>query len=145
MLIEIKETYSLFETNSAVEASSELAKWNVKINDNYITNLTTQVNTFKLGDIKWDSKEHVVAGKAAPGSIGYFSVEIDPTDTQVSFIYEIIYLSLKILIDEHDENAKSIIRTKTVHTAKYFNIAQLLHKINTLFAYILTLKVSFVK
>lgn len=89
LLFEIKNTYSLFETNSAVEASSELAKWHVKINNNYITNLTTQVNTFELGNIKWDSKEHVVAGKAAPGSIGRFNIEIDPTDTQVSFIYEI--------------------------------------------------------
>ena len=90
VFLEVKNTYSLFETDSTISVSSELANWNVKINDSYITDLTTESNTIELGEISWDSMGHVVSGKAAPGSIGKFNIEIDPTDTEVSFVYELV-------------------------------------------------------
>ncbi|MBR3161165.1 MAG: hypothetical protein IKF19_00335 [Bacilli bacterium] len=82
-------TYSLFETNKQISVSSDLAKWNVKVNNTMVTKNTATINTFNLGSIDWNSGGHVRNGKAAPGSTGTIEIEIDPTDTQVSFTYEI--------------------------------------------------------
>lgn len=80
-------TYALFETNKPVAVSSDLAKWNIKVNNTMVTGNATSQNTFAIGSINWQSGGHVRPGKAAPGSNGSFEIEIDPTDTQVSFVY----------------------------------------------------------
>ncbi len=82
-------TYALFETNKPVPISSDLAKWNIKVNDTMVTDNVSNQNTFSIGSIDWQSGGHVRPGKAAPGSTGSFEIEIDPTDTQVSFVYMI--------------------------------------------------------
>lgn len=89
LFIELFYTYSLFETNKQIPVSSDLAKWHVKVNNTMVTGTATSVNTFNMGSINWNSGGHVRSGKAAPGSIGSIEIEIDPTDTQVSFAYEI--------------------------------------------------------
>ena len=82
-------TYSLFETEREAVVTSPIAKWNVLVNNALITNNYGQENTFNLGSIDWNSGGHVRTGKAAPGSVGTFEIEIDPTDTEVSFLYEL--------------------------------------------------------
>lgn len=89
LFIELFYTYSLFETNKQIPVSSDLAKWHVKVNNTMVTGTATSVNTFNMGSINWNSGGHVRSGKAAPGSTGSIEIEIDPTDTQVSFAYEI--------------------------------------------------------
>ena len=96
LLFEVKRTYSLFETNSTIEATSELANWNIRVNNSDITNLTTANNNIQLGEINWESQNHVVEKKAAPGSVGKFNIEIDSVDTEVSFIYELT-IDLEVL------------------------------------------------
>ena len=85
----ITVTYSLFETRKEATVSSSIAKWNVKVNNTMITKSTNQNSTFSLGSINWQSGGHVKSGKAAPGSVGTFEIEIDPTNTDVSFTYEL--------------------------------------------------------
>lgn len=80
-------TYALFQTNKPVPTSNDLAKWNIKVNDAMVTGSGSNQNTFTIGSISWQSGGHVRPGKAAPGSTGSFEIEIDPTDTQVSFFY----------------------------------------------------------
>lgn len=82
-------TYSLFETRKEATVSSSIAKWNVKVNNTMVTKSTNQNSTFSLGSINWQSGGHVKSGKAAPGSVGTFEIEIDPTNTDVSFTYEL--------------------------------------------------------
>ena len=72
MFLEIKNTYSLFETNGTVDVSSDLANWYIMVNNNNI-----------------NDQAHVIDEKAAPGSSGKFNLVIDGADTQVSFVYEI--------------------------------------------------------
>ena len=56
-------------------------------------------------------------GKAAPGSVGKFYIEIDPTTTEVSFIYEITLDTSSLNNSEFqissvaEVNGKSFIRT----------------------------------
>lgn len=83
----IYPTYALFETYVNAPISQDTAKWNIKVNDTMITNGLESENTFHMGSIEWETKSHVKEGKAAPGSVGVFHIEIDPTDAQVSFIY----------------------------------------------------------
>lgn len=85
----ITVTYSLFETQKQITVNSNIAKWNVKVNNTMVTKATSQNSTFNLGSIDWQSGGHVKPGKAAPGSQGTFEIEIDPTNTDVSFTYEL--------------------------------------------------------
>ena len=117
LCLEVKNTYSLFETDGEATASKNLAKWQIKVNNTYITTLSEERNTFSLGSIEWESKGHVKEGKAAPGSVGKFYIEIDPTTTEVSFIYEITLDTSSLNNSEFqissvaEVNGKSFIRT----------------------------------
>lgn len=88
---EVKKTYSLFETNGAGEATSSLAKWQIKVNNSDVTTLTEKNNAFVLGSIDWGNQTHVKAGKAAPGSIGSFDIFVNPFGTEVAFLYELTF------------------------------------------------------
>ena len=86
---EIIYTYSLFETNTSLSTSSDIAKWNIKVNNNMITSNQINSNEVVIGSIDWENGTHVKQGKAAPGSVGNFDIEIDPTNTDVSFLYTV--------------------------------------------------------
>ena len=110
-------TYSLYESVAVSPATSDIAKWNIKVNNSMVTGLSSNESEINIGSIDWQSNGHVRPGKAAPGSIGSFEIEIDPTDTQVSFIYE---LELEIDDLDNDEfeihsvtetNGHSVVRT----------------------------------
>ena len=89
LIIQITYTYSLFETDRDAVVVSPIAKWNVLVNNINVTYNLSQQNSFVLGGVNWQSGNHVRAGKAAPGSVGTFEINVDPTDTEVSFLYEI--------------------------------------------------------
>ena len=91
LCLEVRNTYSLFETNGRAVVDKNLANWQIKVNNTYLNTLSEDNKTFSLGSILWDSKNHVKEGKAAPGSVGMFYIEIDPTATEVSFLYEITF------------------------------------------------------
>ena len=79
-------TYSLYESVAVSPATSNIAKWNIKVNNSMVTGLSSNESEINIGSIDWQSNGHVRPGKAAPGSIGSFEIEIDPTDTQVSYM-----------------------------------------------------------
>lgn len=88
-ILEINKTYSLFETNSSGEVTSKIAKWQILVNSNDITNNTESQEQFNLGKLTWNENEHVRDGKGAPGLESTLNITIDPTNTEVSFKYEI--------------------------------------------------------
>ena len=104
LLIQITYTYSLFETDRDAVIFSPIAKWNIMVNDSLITSNSSQQNSFRLpkqlGSSNGFSNGHVRTGKAAPGSVGTFEINIDPTDTEVSFLYEITIDTSSLLNDE---------------------------------------------
>ena len=117
LCLEVQKTYSLFETNGTAIAGEQLAKWQIKVNNTYLTTLTEDRNTFHLGSIEWENQGHVKTGKAAPGSIGKFYIEIDPCQTEVSFLYEITLDLSKLensefqISEVKEVNGKNLIRT----------------------------------
>ena len=128
LFIQITYTYSLFETDRDAVISSPIAKWNIMVNDSFITSDTTQENFFRLGSVQWNSGGHVREGKAAPGSVGTFEINIDPTNTEVSFLYEITIDTSDFLNEEfyisgvRELNSEEFVRTGE---ATYVGVARL--------------------
>lgn len=117
LCLEVKNVYSLFETNGTDSVSERLATWKIKVNNTYLTTLSEDRKTFDLGSIEWESNGHVKSGKAAPGSVGKFYIEIDPTTTEVSFLYEITFDTSSLnnsefqIINVSEIHGKNFIRT----------------------------------
>ena len=63
-----------------------IARWDLKINNQDINSGNILSNILTLVP---DTSVNVAAGKMAPGYGGYFDIEIDPSDTEVSFSYAI--------------------------------------------------------
>lgn len=88
-LLAIKNTYSLFESNGDGIVSENLAKWQIKVGDTYLTTLSKEDEEFNLDNITWSNGTHVKDGKGTPGAKGSFEIVIDPLKTETSFLYYI--------------------------------------------------------
>ncbi|MBR4672155.1 MAG: hypothetical protein IKO78_03000 [Bacilli bacterium] len=81
-------SYGLFESERTNTSQIDIAKWQVKVNNDSIDGSTS---TFTVDNINWNSSPNVKEGKIAPGGSGYFDIVIDPNDTDVSIIYNITF------------------------------------------------------
>lgn len=79
----IVETYALFETNGSAEKEMEIGRWVILLNNNDVT----ETRTLTLNDFTYANSSHTQSGYFAPGSVGYFDLEIDATDSDVSVEY----------------------------------------------------------
>jgi len=82
----MSNTYSRYVANSQGNLQIEFAKWQLLVNNTDITSSTSSNITFKP---TIEANNNVAANKIAPSSTGYFDVEIDPTNVDVSFKYTI--------------------------------------------------------
>ncbi len=80
------------QTSGDVEAT--VAKWNIKLNGENIHRTMTNTITPTLVN-----NQYTKDGVIAPGSQGYFILEIDATDVDVDFTYTISFESLNNLED----------------------------------------------
>lgn len=88
----IRDTYGLFESKNVMTMENNLAKWQVLING---TNVTSN-KKFVVDTINVTNSDNVKEGKIAPGCEGYFDIVINPTDTDVSIVYNITFDFSKI-------------------------------------------------
>lgn len=83
------QTFGLFESKVDSSIDNNIAEWNIEINDTNISNGIT--DTFVIDKMTYMNKDsNVRTGKFAPGIKGYYDLNIDPTDTNVSIKYELI-------------------------------------------------------
>lgn len=83
----IASTFGLFHSNVDGDVNTDVAKWNILIND---TNISDGVNDkFVINDLAYSDTTNKKPGTIAPGTSGTFSLTLDATDTQVSVIYTI--------------------------------------------------------
>lgn len=80
-------TYAVFYSEMHGTTGKDVAKWNITINEEEITAGITE--EFTIDNFSTEENQYVETGKLAPGTTGSFIIEIDPTDTQVSIIYDI--------------------------------------------------------
>ena len=84
----IASTFGLFHSNVDGDVNTDVAKWNILIND---TNISDGVNDkFVINDLAYSDTTNKKPGTIAPGTSGTFSLTLDATDTQVSVIYTIV-------------------------------------------------------
>jgi len=84
----IVDTYSLFESNHVTTSNVDIAKWQIKVNDDEIDGASS---TFTVDVINWQGTDYVLDGKVAPGMNGYFDIVIDPNYSQVSIKYDVSF------------------------------------------------------
>jgi len=83
----MSNTYSRYVASSEGNFAIEFAKWQLLVNKTDITDSASYV--LPLEPIIDSNNGNVAANKVAPSSTGYFDVEIDPTNVDVSFKYSI--------------------------------------------------------
>jgi hypothetical protein len=83
----MSNTYSKYVASSEGNVAMEFARWQLLVNEADITNKTTA--NFDLNPVIIKNN-NVADNKVAPSSEGYFDIEIDGTQADVSFKYEII-------------------------------------------------------
>ena len=82
----ISNTYSRYVASSEGNVEVSFAKWEILVNNTDITNSNSSSITFNP---TIEPNNNVAAGKMAPSSTGYFDVQIDPSNVDVSFKYKI--------------------------------------------------------
>lgn len=88
-----KGTYTFYESAVTGDVNPDIAKWNIKINQETIT-IPTSKNV-NIRDISWTST-HTSNGKVAPGSKGVMNLSIDTVDTGVAIRYDIQVIDKKM-------------------------------------------------
>jgi len=86
LTLQVLDTYGIFESNTSTDVSSNIAKWQILVNN---SNVTGETNTFNISNVNWETNSGVIPGKAAPGLSAYFEIIIDPTGSEVAIEYEI--------------------------------------------------------
>lgn len=83
---EIITSFGVFESSFSEDSEVDVAKWHIYVNN---SSLNDTENVFYVNNITYTNNQHVSANRFAPGVSGSFLIEIDPTDTEVSFKYEL--------------------------------------------------------
>ena len=82
----MSNTYSRYVASSDGNVEAEFARWQLLVNNNDITTSTTSNISFEP---IIEKNNNVAENKVAPSSKGYFDIEIDPKNVDVSFKYTI--------------------------------------------------------
>lgn len=111
-IYEITDTYGLFESNKTKLVDNPIASWNILINNSNLN----QNKTFTINNFQIDENATVKNGRIAPGTTGYFDIQIDPSDTDVSIRYDITFdcskLPSNLTVESIEEtNGYTIVRT----------------------------------
>ena len=98
----MSNTYSRYVASSEGNVEIEFAKWQLLVNTVDVTSSSTSSISFEP---VIETNSNVAKNKVAPSSTGYFDIEIDPTNADVSFTYTID-------LDIASENVPDLMITK---------------------------------
>lgn len=82
----MSDTYSRYIANSDGNVQAEFARWQLLVNNTDITSSTVSELSFEP---VIEKNNNVAENKIAPSSKGFFDIEIDPKNVDVSFKYTI--------------------------------------------------------
>ena len=88
---QITSMYALYREQLYGEYSSLLGAWEIKVNGTDIITSNGQVKEFTISDgqLEYITSDYIQAGKIAPDGEAYFDIVIDPSNTDVSIVYQI--------------------------------------------------------
>lgn len=98
----MSNTYSRYVASSTGNVEVEFAKWQILVNETDISTNSASNITFEP---TIEENANVAKDKLAPSSTGYFDIEIDPSNVDVSFKYS-------INLDIDNENIPDLVITK---------------------------------
>lgn len=84
VVVTVSYTYSMYKGFGTVESKARIAKWAVKIGEN---DLSSYASTPLSAELTLSDNEYVADNVIAPGRSGTYTVEIDPTGSQVAIDY----------------------------------------------------------
>lgn len=111
MLCFMSNTYSRYVADTTGDLKMSFAQWQILVNNKDITNNTS--SSIILTPVI-EENNYVKSNKIAPSSTGYFDINIDPTNVDVSFNYNI---NLKVL----NENIPDLMISKYAILNKNFD------------------------
>ena len=87
---QITSMYALYKEQLQSDYSTLLGVWAIKVNETDITT-SGQTEVFNITDdqLEYISSEYIQAEKIAPEGQAYFDMVIDPSNTDVSIVYQI--------------------------------------------------------
>lgn len=85
-LFVILNTFAKYVTSAKQITDIPIARWNIKVNDESIKNGETLTSVITP---VFPGSEHIAEGIIAPTAEGYFDLNLDCTDADVSFSYNI--------------------------------------------------------
>lgn len=86
LVLTINSTYAKYVSQVTGKVDNEIARWQILVNNENIT--SNKSSNLTINPII-DENQNVAAGKIAPTSTGYFDIEIDASNVDVSFSYNI--------------------------------------------------------
>ena len=130
----MSDTYSRYVANTTGNLEVQFAKWKLLVNNVDITDGNT--SSIELTPVMQENS-NVAENKIAPSSIGYFDIDVDPSNVELSFDYTItldvlnedlpdLLISKYSIIDDKsiDENSitmDDVIDNKITDTLVYNN------------------------
>ena len=85
-ITQISQTYAKYIESKEGDTAFTVAGWKILINNQ---DITTGAELSSLINPVYENNNNVATGVIAPGSEGYFDLEINATNTEVSFNYNI--------------------------------------------------------
>ena len=82
----VVDTYAKYMTSAKQVTNIPIAKWNIKVNNVSIKN---NANLSSVVSPVFPGTDHIASGIIAPTAEGYFDLDFDFTDADVSFSYDI--------------------------------------------------------
>ncbi len=92
----MSNTYSRYVADATGDVELTFAKWQILVNNEDITN-GEEHNVLIMPTII--ENKNVASNKLAPASVGYYDIEIDPTNVETSFTYRIEIADIDIMPD----------------------------------------------
>ncbi len=88
-----KITYTSYESETQAHFDVEVTDLKLALNGVDVLHTASPLDSSVLTDhITWNSS-HVRTGKVAPGTSGSFSIELDPTGSQVAFMFDFEFVT----------------------------------------------------
>lgn len=82
----MSNTYSRYVADTTSDIELQFANWQILVNENDITNNSaSSINIVPI----LEENNNIATNSIAPTSKGYFNIEIDPSNVEVSFDYQI--------------------------------------------------------
>ena len=92
----MSNTYSRYVADATGDVELTFAKWQILVSEEDITD--GEEHTIDITPTILENT-NVAAGKLAPTSVGYYDIEIDPTNVETSFNYTINILDIENMPD----------------------------------------------